>query len=52
MNMDQFMSKILDICPEALFDTEFRSGEIMISTGLRLENGQIVEMDLDEPYGK
>jgi hypothetical protein len=44
MTMDDFMRAILEIAPDAIFDQEYRSGEIMISTGLALENGQVVKL--------
>jgi hypothetical protein len=45
MTMDEFMSAILAIAPEALFDEEHGSGEIMISTGLRLQYNNLIPID-------
>jgi len=45
MTMDELMQKILEVCPDALFDEEFRSGEIMISSGLVLQDGKLRKVD-------
>ncbi len=45
MTMDELMQKVLEICPNALFDEEFRSGEIMISTGLVLRGEKLEEIE-------
>lgn len=44
MTMDELMQAILAITPDALFDEEYGTGEIMVSTGLRLVDGQVVPM--------
>jgi hypothetical protein len=43
--MDEFMQAILEVAPEALFDEEHRTGEIMVSTGFKLQDGNIVPLD-------
>jgi hypothetical protein len=35
MTMDELMSQILEILPNAIFDEEMTTGEIVISTGLQ-----------------
>lgn len=45
MTMDELMQKVLEICPNALFDEEFGSGEVMISTGLVLRDGKLEEIE-------
>ena len=44
MTMDELMQKVLEIIPDAIFDEEFRSGEIMISTGLVVSKGKLVSL--------
>lgn len=34
MKMNELMAQILEILPEAIFDEEMETGEIVISTGL------------------
>ena len=34
MSIDELQAKLLELMPDALFDEEFGTGEIMISTGL------------------
>ncbi len=34
MNVDELKEKILELMPDALFDEEFGTDELMISTGL------------------
>lgn len=34
LTMDELMQKVLDILPDAIFDAQYRTGEIVISTGL------------------
>jgi hypothetical protein len=34
MNIDELQEKLLQLMPDALFDEEFGTGELMISTGL------------------
>jgi hypothetical protein len=42
MDMNDFMRAILEVAPEALFDEEYRSGEIMVSPGFILMDGEVV----------
>jgi hypothetical protein len=42
--MDELMQAILAIAPDALFDEEHGSGEIMISTGLRAQYNNVVPL--------
>lgn len=44
MTMDELMKAILAIAPDALFDEEYGTGEIMVSTGLRVIDGKISPM--------
>jgi hypothetical protein len=41
MTIDELMQKVLELMPDALIDEEYRSGEIMISTGLVLRDGKL-----------
>ena len=50
MTMDELMQKVLEIIPDAIFDEEFRSGEIMISTGLVVSKGKLVSVVPDDAY--
>jgi valyl-tRNA synthetase len=34
MTIDELQAKLLELMPDALFDEEFGTGEVMISTGL------------------
>jgi len=34
LTIDELMKKIWEIMPDAIFDVQYRTGEIMISTGL------------------
>jgi hypothetical protein len=44
MTMDDLMQTILAIAPDALFDEEYGSGEIMVSTGFKLQDGNLVPL--------
>jgi hypothetical protein len=44
MTMDELQEAILEICPNAIFDKEFSTGEIVIATGFTLEKGMVVKM--------
>lgn len=51
MTIDELMSKIRDILPEAIFDEDYRSGELMISTGLVARGDKLEEIVNDTfPY--
>ena len=46
MTLDELTQQILAIMPDALFDEEFGSGELMISTGLVVgPNGKLGKVD-------
>ena len=46
MTLDELTQQILAIMPDALFDEEFGSGELMISTGLVVgPNGKLRKVD-------
>lgn len=34
MNVNELKEKLLELMPDAIFDVQYRTGEIMISTGL------------------
>jgi hypothetical protein len=40
MDFDELLAKVLPIFPDALF-SEGHEGEVVIATGLRLNNGQL-----------
>jgi hypothetical protein len=46
MTMDELMQAILAIAPDALFDEEYGTGEIMVSTGFRVIDGQVVPLSI------
>lgn len=39
------MRAVLEILPDAIFDEEFGTGEIMISTGMKLTKEGVVKLD-------
>jgi hypothetical protein len=41
VTIDELQEKLLELMPDALFDEEFGSGELMISTGLVLRDGKL-----------
>lgn len=43
--IDELMREVLAILPDALFDEEYGSGEIMISTGLKLTKKGVAKLD-------
>lgn len=43
--IDELMREVLAILPDALFDEEYGTGEIMISTGLKLTKEGVVKLD-------
>lgn len=45
MTMDDLMKVVLAIMPDAIFDNEYRTGEIVISTGLTIQDGKVVKLD-------
>jgi len=46
VTLDELTQQILAIMPDALFDEEFGSGELMISTGLVVgPNGKLRKVD-------
>ena len=44
MTFDEMVGKVLNIFPNALFDEEV-TGEIIISTGIRIVDDQVTQME-------
>lgn len=44
MTFDEMLGKVLELFPEALFHDE-ENGEIIISTGFRLVNSELMPME-------
>lgn len=44
MTFDEMLGKVLELFPEALFHDE-ENGEVIISTGFRLVNNELVKME-------
>jgi hypothetical protein len=44
MKFDEMLGKVLEIFPEALFHDD-ETGEVVISTGFRLVNDELVAME-------
>jgi hypothetical protein len=49
MDLSELWHKALDILPTSLVGTD-DSGELVIYTGLRIENGDLVEYDRSEEH--
>ena len=46
MTIDELQKKLLELMPDALFDEEFGTGELMISTGLVVgSDGKLRKVD-------
>jgi hypothetical protein len=45
MTMDELMSQILAILPNAVFGEENTTGEILVATGLVDNNGTLTDLD-------
>jgi hypothetical protein len=45
MTIDELQKKLLELMPDALFDEEFGTGELMISTGLVVATGWKIGKD-------
>ena len=43
--LNELAQKVLELMPDALFDEEHGSDEIMISTGLTIRDGKLVKLD-------
>jgi hypothetical protein len=50
MTIEELMQQILAILPDAIFDEEYRSGEVMISTGMVLRDGKLERIVSDDAY--
>lgn len=50
MTFDELTEQILAILPDAIVDEEYRSGEIMISTGLVVQNDRLEKIDAGIAY--
>jgi hypothetical protein len=50
MTMDELMAQVLEILPEAIFDEEMETGEIVISTGLmqKARSKNLVKIEEEE----
>ena len=45
MNFDEMVAKVLPIFPDAIFDEHMDNGELIISTGFRLSNNELIPME-------
>lgn len=45
MTIDELMQKVLEILPDAIFDREYGSNEIFISTGLVERDGKLERIE-------
>lgn len=45
MSFDELVEQIRSIMPDAIIDRTYRTGEIVISTGLTESNGKVVKID-------
>ena len=45
MTLDELKAKVLEIMPEAIFDETYRTGELVISTGLIVSEGEVKPLD-------
>jgi hypothetical protein len=50
VTLDELTQQILAIMPDAIVDEEYRSGEIMISTGLVLRDDKLEKIDAGIAY--
>lgn len=51
MTFDELKEQLLVLMPEAIFDTEYRSGELMISTGLYVNSDGVLEsLEIDDVF--
>ena len=47
MTIDDIRERVLQLFPDAIFDEEFSTGELMIATGLIVQrDGTVKEMDV------
>ena len=52
MTLDELKAEILKMLPDAVFDEEFGTGEIMIATGkvARIDDGELKDVTISEPF--
>lgn len=48
MKRDEFFRKVLEVFPEAIIDEEYRSGELMISTGWKFDSADNIVPMVEE----
>lgn len=45
MTYDELVASVKELMPDAIFDKTYRTGEIVISTGLTMNGKEVVSLD-------
>lgn len=45
MTYDELVARVKELLPDAIFDKTYRTGELVISTGLTIRGGEVVKLD-------